>query len=129
MNAPRWITRNGIREPVYPGARDDLTRDPQLTYESDLLDERIEAAQTGPWQEQADILATYMDEPFARLVAFVCKHWDQFACVRGEQRLQQDETFTGLAEDAAEHIEKLIESHFRSPWGRREYEPQYCEEE
>lgn len=128
MNHPHYITHGGSRIRVQPGNRCDSQRDPSQVYDSDLRDMRIEELQTGPWEAKADVLDTYIDEPFARLVAFICTHYAEFGALPGFDT-GLDEAFTGLAEEAAKRLDQQIEEHLRSTWVRREYEPHYCEEE
>ena len=128
MNHPHYIRfPDGSRIRVEPGSYQPGS-DPTQVYEGDLRDMRIEEIQTGPWQAKADVLDTYIDEPFAKLVAFVCTHYAEFGALPGFDK-GMDETFTGLAEEAAKRLDAQIEEHLRSTWGRREYEPHYCEEE
>ena len=120
------IKRNGLRTRVIPGQRPGGC-DPDEVYESDLVEDRIEHLQSADWHDQAEVLDTYMDEPFAELVAFMCKNWSRFSCVVGteEQRGRLDETFVGICQTAAERLDALIAEHCRSPHGRAEMRAPY----
>lgn len=121
MNRPHYLRHpDGSRIRVQPGNRCDSQRDPSAVYESDLREMEAERIQTGPWQAKADVLDTYIDEPFAKLVAFVCTHHAEFGALPG---FDKDETFVGLAEEASKRLDAQIEEHLRSTWGRQPYEP------
>ena len=120
------IKRNGLRTHVIPGQRPGGC-DPDEFYESDLVEERIEHLQYADWQEQAEVLETYMDEPFAKLAAFVVAYWPRFDCNVGtpEQRERLNEAFAGIAEKVSDRLNVVIDEHCRSPHGRAEMRPKY----
>ena len=122
-----WIIkRNGLRIHVIPGERPGRCN-PDDFYESDLVEERIEHLHGADWHDQADVLNTYMDEPFAELLAFVCKNWYRLRCTVGNEGhcKRLNKTLVGLAETAAERLDALIAEHCRSPHGRAEMRAPY----
>ena len=123
-----WIIKHkGLRTHVIPGQRPPGYSDPDEVYESEVVEARIEHLQAADWHDQADVLNTYMDEPFAELLAFVCKNWYRLRCTVGNEGhcKRLNKTLVGLAETAAERLDALIAEHCRSPHGRAEMRAPY----
>lgn len=96
-----YLTRNYLRSHgIEPGRRNDAIGDPQLTYQSDLIEE--EAARIlKSLDELVDVLADHIPRPIAQFLAYATIHWP-------EHKGSQPEPWCSLARACDEALSELV---------------------